>query len=482
MDSLNIAGKAYASRLLVGTGKYKDFDETRARRSRRAARRSSPSRSAAPTSARTPNEPSLLDALPPSQYTYLPNTAGCYTADDAVRTLRLARELLDGHDLVKLEVLGDPKTLYPNMVETLKAAETLVKDGFKVMVYCSDDPIIAKQLEEIGCVAVMPLASLIGSGMGILNPWNLQLIIDNAKVPVIVDAGVGTASDAAIAMELGCDGVLMNTAIAGGEESGADGAGDEKGGRGRARGLSRRAHAEEAVRGRAELAHRRHHRQGRLKRRPALCRQRARASDARIVPSADPQLRAAPGARVQRAAARGRYAVAASTASPTRRARSTSSRCSAAARRRSSRSASAWARPPRRSRRRIRRTTTSASRCTRRAWAACSSTSPKIGLTNVRIIQHDAVEVLEHMIAPAVARRRAHLLSRSLAEEAPPQAPPDPAGVRRAARLAPRAGRLPARRHRLGGVRGADARGVRGRTRAREHRARIRAAPGLPRR
>ena len=153
-------------------------------------------------------------SLPPSKYTYLPNTAGCYTADDAVRTLRLARELLDGHDLVKLEVLGDPQTLYPNMVETLNAAETLVKEGFKVMVYTSDDPIIAKQLEEIGCVAVMPLASLIGSGMGILNPWNLQIIIDQAKVPVMVDAGVGTASDAAIAMELGCDGVLMNTAIA----------------------------------------------------------------------------------------------------------------------------------------------------------------------------------------------------------------------------------------------------------------------------
>jgi thiazole synthase len=161
-----------------------------------------------------PKQPSLLDYLPPSKYTLLPNTAGCYTADDAVRTLKLARELLDGHDLVKLEVLGDPKTLYPNVVDTLKAAAMLVKDGFKVMVYTSDDPIIAKQLEEIGCVAVMPLASLIGSGMGILNPWNLQIIIENAKGPVIVDAGVGTASDAAIAMELGCHGVLMNTAVA----------------------------------------------------------------------------------------------------------------------------------------------------------------------------------------------------------------------------------------------------------------------------
>jgi len=152
--------------------------------------------------------------VPPSKYTYLPNTAGCYTADDAVRTLRLARELLDGHDLVKLEVLGDPNTLFPNVMETLKAAETLVKDGFKVMVYTSDDPIIAKRLEEIGCCAVMPLASLIGSGMGILNPWNLQLVIERVSVPVLVDAGVGTASDAAVAMELGCDGVLMNTAIA----------------------------------------------------------------------------------------------------------------------------------------------------------------------------------------------------------------------------------------------------------------------------
>ena len=161
------------------------------------------------------SQPSLLDALPPSKYTYLPNTAGCYTADDAVRTLRLARELLDGHDLVKLEVLGDPKSLYPNVMETIKAAEILIKEGFKVMVYTSDDPIIAKQLEQMGCVAVMPLASLIGSGMGILNPWNLQIIINEAKVPVIVDAGVGTASDAAIAMELGCAGVLMNTAIAG---------------------------------------------------------------------------------------------------------------------------------------------------------------------------------------------------------------------------------------------------------------------------
>ncbi len=213
MDDLIIAGKVYTSRLLVGTGKYKDFDETRravqasgAQIVTVAIRRTNLGQDA--------SQPSLLDALPPSQYTYLPNTAGCYSADDAIRTLRLARELLDGHDLVKLEVLGDPNTLYPNVVETLRAAEILVKEGFKVMVYTSDDPIIAKQLEEIGCVAVMPLASLIGSGMGILNPWNLQIIIDQAKVPVVVDAGVGTASDAAIAMELGCDAVLMNTAIA----------------------------------------------------------------------------------------------------------------------------------------------------------------------------------------------------------------------------------------------------------------------------
>ncbi|HET9470258.1 MAG TPA: thiazole synthase, partial [Usitatibacter sp.] len=159
-------------------------------------------------------EPNLLDVLPPSKYTILPNTAGCYTAQDAVRTLRLARELLDGHSLVKLEVLGDAQSLYPNMPETLAAAKTLVAEGFEVMAYCSDDPIMARALEDLGCVAVMPLASLIGSGMGILNPWNLQIIIDRLKVPVLVDAGIGTASDAAIAMELGCDGVLMNTAIA----------------------------------------------------------------------------------------------------------------------------------------------------------------------------------------------------------------------------------------------------------------------------
>ncbi len=212
-DALVIAGKNYSSRLLVGTGKYRDFAETR------AAVEASGAQIVTVAIRRTNigqnrNEPSLLDALPPSRFTYLPNTAGCYTAADAVRTLRLARELLDGHDLVKLEVLGDAHTLYPNMPETLAAAETLVKEGFKVMVYCSDDPIQSQMLEAISCVAIMPLASLIGSGMGILNPWNLQLILEKAKVPVLVDAGVGTASDAAIAMELGCDGVLMNTAIA----------------------------------------------------------------------------------------------------------------------------------------------------------------------------------------------------------------------------------------------------------------------------
>ncbi|MBV6476724.1 MAG: thiazole synthase [Rhodocyclaceae bacterium] len=216
-DPLIIAGKAYHSRLLVGTGKYKDFAQTR------EAIEASGAEIVTVAIRRTnigqePGQPSLLDYLPPSKYTLLPNTAGCYTAEDAVRTLRLARELLDGHDLVKLEVLGDAQTLFPDMPQTLAAAETLVKDGFKVMVYCADDPIQAKRLEEIGCVAVMPLASLIGSGMGILNPWNLRLIIDNAKVPVLVDAGVGTASDAAIAMELGCDGVLMNTAIAGAQD------------------------------------------------------------------------------------------------------------------------------------------------------------------------------------------------------------------------------------------------------------------------
>lgn len=213
MDRLVIAQKAYSSRLLVGTGKYKDDEETC------AAIEASGAEIVTVAIRRTnigqdPSKPNLLDVLPPSKFTILPNTAGCYTAVEAVRTLRLARELLDGHPLCKLEVLGDSKSLFPNMPETLKAAEVLVKDDFHVMVYCSDDPIQAKMLENVGCVAIMPLASLIGSGMGILNPWNLRLIIDQAKVPVIVDAGVGTASDATIAMELGCDGVLMNSAIA----------------------------------------------------------------------------------------------------------------------------------------------------------------------------------------------------------------------------------------------------------------------------
>ena len=216
-DPLIIAGKSYGSRLLTGTGKYKDFDETR---------RASPAAGAEIVTVairrvnlgQDASQPNLLDALPPEEFTLLPNTAGCYNAVDAVRTCKLARELLDGHKLVKLEVLGDQRTLFPDVVETLKAAETLVADGFDVMVYTSDDPILAKRLEEIGCVAVMPLAAPIGSGLGIQNRYNLLEIIENAKVPIIVDAGVGTASDAAIAMELGCDGVLMNTAIAGAKD------------------------------------------------------------------------------------------------------------------------------------------------------------------------------------------------------------------------------------------------------------------------
>ena len=212
-DAFTLAGKTYQSRLLVGTGKYKDHEETR------LATEASGAEIVTVAIRRTnigqnPNEANLLDVLPPDRYTILPNTAGCYTAEDAVRTCRLARELLDGHDLVKLEVLGDEKTLYPDVVQTLKAAETLVAEGFKVMVYTSDDPIIARELETIGCIAVMPLAAPIGSGLGIQNRYNVLEIVENAQVPVLVDAGVGTASDAAIAMELGCDGVLMNTAIA----------------------------------------------------------------------------------------------------------------------------------------------------------------------------------------------------------------------------------------------------------------------------
>ncbi len=213
-DPLIIAGVQYQSRLLTGTGKYKDLEETRLATEAAGAeivtvaiRRSN--------IGQDPSQPNLLDVLPPEKYTILPNTAGCYTAADAVRTCRLARELLDGHKLVKLEVLGDEKTLYPDVSATLEAAETLVKDGFDVMVYTSDDPILAKRLEEIGCCAVMPLAAPIGSGLGVQNPYNILTIVENANVPILVDAGVGTASDAAFAMELGVDGVLMNTAIAG---------------------------------------------------------------------------------------------------------------------------------------------------------------------------------------------------------------------------------------------------------------------------
>lgn len=212
-DTITIADKDYSSRLLVGTGKYKDHEETKqaidasgAQIVTVAIRRSN--------IGQDKNQPNLLDILPPDIYTILPNTAGCYDAESAVRTCRLARELLDGHKLVKLEVLGDQKTLFPDIPQTLDAAKLLVEDGFDVMVYTTDDPIMAKRFEEMGCVAVMPLAAPIGSGLGIRNPYNIRTIVENASVPVLVDAGVGTASDAAIAMELGCDGVLMNTAIA----------------------------------------------------------------------------------------------------------------------------------------------------------------------------------------------------------------------------------------------------------------------------
>lgn len=212
-DCWSVAGRRFQSRLLVGTGKYRDMEQTRLAIAASGAeivtvaiRRSN--------IGQTPGEPNLLDVIPPDQYTLLPNTAGCYTAEDAIRTCRLARELLDGHRLVKLEVLGDPKTLYPDVQGTLEAARTLVAEGFEVMVYTTDDPVMAKRLEAVGCVAVMPLAAPIGSGLGIRNPYNILTILENARVPILVDAGVGTASDAAIAMELGCDGVLMNTAIA----------------------------------------------------------------------------------------------------------------------------------------------------------------------------------------------------------------------------------------------------------------------------
>ena len=216
-DLLRIGARTFTSRLLVGTGKYKDLDET----DRAIAMSGAEIVTVAVrwvNIGQNPNEPNLLDVLPPDRYTILPNTAGCHTADEAVRTCRLARELLDGHNLVKLEVLAEHKTLYPDVVETLAAAKTLIADGFEVMVYTSDDPILARRLEDMGCVAVMPLAAPIGSGLGIRNPYNLRLIIEQAGVPILVDAGVGTASDAAVAMELGCDGVLMNTAIAGAKD------------------------------------------------------------------------------------------------------------------------------------------------------------------------------------------------------------------------------------------------------------------------
>lgn len=214
---LVLAGRTYESRLLVGTGKYKDLEETR------LAIEASGAEIVTVAVRRTnigqnPGEPNLLDVISPDRYTILPNTAGCFNAEEAVRTCRLARELLDGHSLVKLEVLADQKTLFPNVIETIKAAEVLVKDGFDVMVYTSDDPIIARQLQDIGCCAVMPLAGLIGTGLGICNPYNLRIILEEAKVPVLVDAGVGTASDATIAMEMGCAAVLMNSAIAHAED------------------------------------------------------------------------------------------------------------------------------------------------------------------------------------------------------------------------------------------------------------------------
>lgn len=212
-DYLTIAGIKYRSRLLVGTGKYRDLEQTRlaieasgAEIVTVAIRRTNIGQNA--------NEPNLLDVIPPSRYTILPNTAGCFDANTAIRTCRLAQELLDGHNLVKLEVMGDEKTLFPDIPETLKAAEILIKERFKLMVYTNDDPIMAKRFEKMGCVAVMPLAAPIGSGLGIRNPYTIRTIVENAQVPILVDAGVGTASDATIALELGCDGVLMNTAIA----------------------------------------------------------------------------------------------------------------------------------------------------------------------------------------------------------------------------------------------------------------------------
>ena len=210
-DAFIVAGRRLKSRLIVGTGKYKDLAENAA--AVEAAGAEIVTVAVRRVNVTNPDEPMLVDYIDPKKVIYLPNTAGCYTAEDAVRTLRLAREA-GGWNLVKLEVLGDKKTLYPDMIETLRAAEALLKDGFEVMVYCTDDPIMAKKLEEMGCCAIMPLAAPIGSGLGIQNPINIRLIVEQSKVPVLVDAGVGTASDAAVAMELGCDGVLMNTAIA----------------------------------------------------------------------------------------------------------------------------------------------------------------------------------------------------------------------------------------------------------------------------
>ena len=212
-DTIQVGSYRLKSRLLVGTGKYRDLDE--AGRAIEASGADVVTMAVRRTNlGQNPNEPNLLDVISPDRYTLLPNTAGCHTAEDAVRTCRLARELLDGHNLVKLEVISKSRTLYPDVVETLSAARTLVDDGFEVMVYTSDDPLIALELEAIGCVAVMPLGAPIGSGLGLQNPYNIREILDNLQVPVIVDAGVGTASDATVAMELGCQGVLMNTAIA----------------------------------------------------------------------------------------------------------------------------------------------------------------------------------------------------------------------------------------------------------------------------
>jgi thiazole synthase ThiGH ThiG subunit len=304
LDTLIIAGQPYQSRLLVGTGKYKDFAETR------AAIDASGAQIVTVAIRRTnigqdPKQPSLLEVLPPAQFTILPNTAGCYTADDAVRTLRLARELLDGHSLVKLEVLGDQKTLFPNMAETLAAAATLVKDGFQVMVYCSDDPIAAKQLEEIGCCAVMPLASLIGSGMGILNPWNLQIIIDNAQGPdhrrCRCRHRVGRRHRDGTRLPGRVDEHCNRDC----QKPRHDGIRDEKSGGGRPRSIPGGTHAQKTLHRVAELANRRDHRAGR----------RWRQSQARTVAAASatlrshgyhspahPEFRAAPGARFQRAA------------------------------------------------------------------------------------------------------------------------------------------------------------------------------------